>query len=64
MAVTRITVTFDRNLPLGPQILAARIFGLPWKMIAGFVGFSARHCQKLAEAAVAADESVVQQRHE
>jgi len=60
MPVTRVTVTIDTTKPLGPQILAARIFGLPWKLISSFAGVSVRHCERLAEAAETIDESVVQ----
>lgn len=64
MAVTRVMVTIDTARPLGPQILAARLFGLQWKLIAGFVGFTPRHCQNLAQAAEMADDNVVQRRCE
>lgn len=61
MAVRYLLVAFDDEKPLGPQLRAAWVAGIPWAIVRGILGrYSVRHLRRLAEMSEISDRQTVQ----
>lgn len=60
MTVRTLLVVIDDEKPLGPQLAGARLWGVPWKILAELAGgYTTRHLQSLTATSLICERQTV-----